>query len=72
MVPVSQALSVAPRSPEPTTLPIQPYVKETAPMNASRIARTVLLAALASAVAVGCSKKVKEEPVTSGPVDGRD
>ena len=39
-------------------------------MNASRIARTVLLAALASAVAVGCSKKVKEEPVTATPVDG--
>ena len=39
-------------------------------MNASRIARTVLLAALASAVAVGCSKKVKEEPVTTGPVGG--
>ena len=38
-------------------------------MNTSRIARTVLLAALASAVAVGCSKKVKEEPVTTGPVD---
>lgn len=34
------------------------------PMNASssRIARTLLLAALASAVAVGCSKKVKEAP----------
>ncbi|HQX94863.1 MAG TPA: peptidoglycan-associated lipoprotein, partial [Thermomonas sp.] len=33
-------------------------------MNASssRIARTLLLAALASAVAVGCSKKVKEAP----------
>ena len=33
-------------------------------MNAStsRIARTLLLAALASAVAVGCSKKVKETP----------
>jgi peptidoglycan-associated lipoprotein len=33
-------------------------------MNASapRIARTLLLAALAAAVAVGCSKKVKEEP----------
>jgi peptidoglycan-associated lipoprotein len=30
--------------------------------SASRIARTLLLAALASAVAVGCSKKVKEEP----------
>ena len=39
-------------------------------MNASRIARTVLLAALASTVAVGCSKKVKEEPVTAGPIDG--
>ncbi|GAB1408419.1 peptidoglycan-associated lipoprotein Pal [Thermomonas brevis] len=39
-------------------------------MNASRIARTVLLAALASAVAVGCSKKVKEEPATTGPVGG--
>ena len=38
-------------------------------MNTSRIARTVLLAALASAVAVGCSKKVKEEPATTGPVD---
>ena len=38
-------------------------------MNASRIARTVLLAALASAVAVGCSKKVKEEPVAAGPAD---
>ena len=37
---------------------------------ASRIARTLLLAALASAVAVGCSKKVKEEPVDNGPVDG--
>lgn len=37
---------------------------------ASRIARTLLLAALASAVAVGCSKKVKEEPVDTGPVDG--
>ena len=36
-------------------------------MNASapRIARTLLLAALATAVAVGCSKKVKEEPPTS-------
>ncbi|RZA20881.1 MAG: peptidoglycan-associated lipoprotein Pal [Lysobacteraceae bacterium] len=35
-------------------------------MNAStsRIARTLLLAALASAVAVGCSKKVKEIPPT--------
>ena len=35
-------------------------------MNAStsRIARTLLLAALASAVAVGCSKKVKETPPT--------
>ena len=35
-------------------------------MNASapRIARTLLLAALASAIAVGCSKKVKEEPPT--------
>jgi peptidoglycan-associated lipoprotein len=33
-------------------------------MNASapRIARTLFLAALATAVAVGCSKKVKEEP----------
>ena len=36
-------------------------------MNASapRIARTLLLAALATAVAVGCSKKVKEEPPTT-------
>ena len=32
--------------------------------SASRIARTVLLAALASAIAVGCSKKVKETPPT--------
>ena len=32
--------------------------------SASRIARTLLLAALASAIAVGCSKKVKEEPPT--------
>ena len=39
-------------------------------MNPSRIARTLLLAVLASAVAVGCSKKVKEEPVATGPVDG--
>ncbi len=39
-------------------------------MNASRVARTLLLAALASAVAVGCSKKVKEEPVANVPVDG--
>ena len=31
---------------------------------ASRIARTLILAALASAVAVGCSKKVKETPPT--------
>ncbi len=41
-------------------------------MNAptSRIARTLLLAALASAVAVGCSKKVKETPPTdTAPVD---
>ena len=37
--------------------------------SASRIARTVLLAALATAVAVGCSKKVKEEPASTGPVD---
>jgi peptidoglycan-associated lipoprotein len=33
--------------------------------SASRIARTLLLAALASVVAVGCSKKVKEEPPTT-------
>ena len=33
--------------------------------SASRIARTLLLAALASAIAVGCSKKVKEEPPTA-------
>ena len=42
-------------------------------MNAStsRIARTLLLAALASAVAVGCSKKVKETPPTdTGPSTG--
>ena len=32
--------------------------------SASRIARTLLLAALASAIAVGCSKKVKEIPPT--------
>ena len=32
--------------------------------SASRIARTLLLAALASAIAVGCSKKVKETPPT--------
>ncbi len=32
--------------------------------SASRIARTMLLAALASAIAVGCSKKVKETPPT--------
>ena len=50
-------------------------------MNAStsRIARTLLLAALASAVAVGCSKKVKETPpadtgastgtTTTAPID---
>ena len=31
---------------------------------ASRIARTLLLAALASVIAVGCSKKVKETPPT--------
>jgi peptidoglycan-associated lipoprotein len=45
--------------------------------SASRIARTLLLAALASAVAVGCSKKVKETPptdtstgtTTTAPVD---
>ena len=37
--------------------------------STSRIARTLLLAALASAVAVGCSKKVKEEPATGTPVD---
>ena len=36
---------------------------------ASRIARTLILAALASAVAVGCSKKVKETPPTDTPVD---
>ena len=39
--------------------------------SASRIARTVLLAALASAIAVGCSKKVKETPPTdTGPSTG--
>ena len=32
--------------------------------SASRIARTMLLAALASVIAVGCSKKVKETPPT--------
>ena len=32
--------------------------------SASRIARTLLLAALASVIAVGCSKKVKETPPT--------
>ena len=32
--------------------------------SASRIARTLLLAALASAIAVGCTKKVKEVPPT--------
>ena len=32
--------------------------------SASRMARTLLLAALASAIAVGCSKKVKETPPT--------
>ena len=32
--------------------------------SASRIARTLLLAALASAIAVGCTKKVKETPPT--------
>ena len=32
--------------------------------SASRIARTLLLAALASAIAVGCTKKVKEIPPT--------
>ena len=37
--------------------------------SASRIARTLFLAALASAVAVGCSKKVKETPPTDTPVD---
>ena len=38
--------------------------------SASRIARTLLLAALASAIAVGCSKKVKETPPTdTAPVD---
>src|SRR5690606_27312965 len=36
---------------------------------ASRIARTLVLAALASAVAVGCSKKVKETPPAETPVD---
>ena len=42
-------------------------------MNASSsfIARTLLLAALASAIAVGCSKKVKETPPTdTGPSTG--
>ena len=39
--------------------------------SASRIARTLLLAVLASAVAVGCSKKVKETPPTdTGPSTG--
>lgn len=39
--------------------------------SASRIARTLLLAALASAIAVGCSKKVKETPPTdTGPSTG--
>ena len=39
--------------------------------SASRIARTLFLAALASAVAVGCSKKVKETPPTdTGPSTG--
>ena len=38
--------------------------------SASRIARTLLLAALASVIAVGCSKKVKETPPTdTAPVD---
>ena len=37
--------------------------------SASRIARTLLLAALASAIAVGCSKKVKETPPAETPVD---
>jgi peptidoglycan-associated lipoprotein len=37
--------------------------------SASRIARTLLVAALASAVAVGCSKKVKETPPETAPVD---
>ena len=32
--------------------------------SASRMARTLLLAALASVIAVGCSKKVKETPPT--------
>ena len=36
--------------------------------SASRIARTLLLAALASAIAFGCSKTVKETPPTdTGP-----
>ena len=40
-------------------------------VSASRIARTLLLAALASAIAVGCSKKVKETPPTdTGPSTG--
>ena len=39
--------------------------------SASRIARTLLLAALASVIAVGCSKKVKETPPTdTGPSTG--
>ncbi len=38
--------------------------------NTSRIARILALAVLASAVAVGCSKKVKETPPTdTAPVD---
>src|SRR5690606_16986720 len=70
-----QALTVAPpgrqgpRLIAHSAVPATPRRGSDMNVPASRIARTLALAALASAVAVGCSKKVKETPPAETPVD---